>query len=116
MSYDSPISFRLSKHEIEVLQQEQKSDESLSLTAARLLREHLGLIDVDGKSTLNRQTLESLIKEIVIEQVESLSYGLDKAVYIEVDKLGKRINLIENKLEVKTKSTRKSTLKSTNIT
>lgn len=113
MSLESPISFRLSKQEIEVLQQEQKSDESLSLTAARLLREHLGLVDVDGKSTLSRQTLESLIREIVVEQIESLSYGFNKTVNLEVDKIGKRVDLLEAKLETKSRSTRKSTLKST---
>lgn len=112
MSQRPPISFRFSDHELEVLEREQLQSESINQTAARLLREKLGLVDVNSESTIGKQTLESWIDNAVVAKVQHMVYEGNEAVYTLVDKLSKRIDELEKKLGSKPKSTRKSTTKS----
>lgn len=111
MSQRPPISFRFTDQELEVLEQERMQSESINQTAARLLRERLGLIDVDNQSTLRQQTLETWINDVVSLKIESILHGCNEVVYKKVDNLSQRID----RLEVKFRSTRKSTSKSTTI-
>lgn len=115
MSQRPPISFRFTDQEFEVLEREQLQAESLSQTAARLLRERLGLVSVDNQSTLSKLTLELWIDSAVQEKLDYILNGCHEIVYKEVDKLNQRLEAVEIKLETKPRTTRKSTVKSTTV-
>lgn len=106
-----PISFRFTEQELEVLEKEQLQNESIHQTASRLLRERLGLINVNNKSNLNKQTLEKWINDIITSRLDAVVCECNNVVYKEVDKVSKRIE----KLETKSRSTRKSTTKAINV-
>lgn len=92
MATNSPISFRLTDRELELLGNEQRDGESLSLTAARLLRERLGV--VNNLSTEEKTT----INEIIDWKIQSVILTMNEAMKINLSTLSQRIDNIEEKL------------------
>lgn len=70
------ISFRLSDAEIEALQAQSESDESLNLTAQRILRVALGLSTFVDNS-VNSLSLDERIESIVEEKMAHIVNGLN---------------------------------------
>lgn len=121
MSNRPPISFRLTDDEYSLLTQEQLENESINQTAARLLRQKLGIQNVDNKFTFDKTTIENLIYSIVEEQLENiiklksdLLYEYKKLVSTEIDKLSTKINEVEGKLP-KSRTTTKKVIKPTQV-
>ncbi len=82
------ISFRLSDREIEALQAHSEFDESLNLTAQRLLRTALGLYtDVDNN--VNSPSLEERIESIIEYRMIEIVNGLNGKLSEFEDQLGK---------------------------
>jgi regulator of protease activity HflC (stomatin/prohibitin superfamily) len=103
----SPISFRLSDREYEVLEQERQERESINQTAARLLREKLGIIDVDNVYTLESTTLKEWIVREVNAHVKNMQFSLETLSFNEIAKINERLDAIEKSLPKP--RTRKST-------
>ena len=101
-----PISFRLSEDELILLESNQQPGESLSLTAARLLRKQLGVVDgvVDKLET---KTLNHLIQD----RMDELKSDVNSYVNNRVNELLVRIEALEVKPPKTT--TRRSTSKVT---
>ena len=101
-----PISFRLSDDEWLLLESNQKEGESISLTAARLLRKQLGVLDgqVDNLET---KTLNHLIQD----RIDELKSDVNSYVNNRVNELISRIEALETK-PLKT-TTRRTTSKAT---
>lgn len=97
-----PISFRLSERELELLESNQRDNESLSQTAARLLREKLGTID-GSINNLETKTLDRLVED----KVNQLKQDVNQYVDNRVNALLERITA----LETKPKTSRRSTVK-----
>lgn len=95
-----PITFRLTDHEYEILEKNQQSGESINLCAARLLREKLGIVDNDGITRLEEQTLESWITDRVNDKVDNLKSYLEVLVNERVYKyVDDRDNSIREQLD-----------------
>ena len=101
-----PISFRLSDDEWLLLESNQKEGESISLTAARLLRKQLGVLDgqVDNLET---KTLNHLIQD----RIDELKSDVNSYVNNRVNELISRIEALETKPLKPT--TRRTTSKAT---
>jgi hypothetical protein len=103
-----PISFRLSDDEWLLLESNQQPGESLSLTAARLLRKQLGVVDgsVDKLETKN-------LNQLIQDRIDELKSDVNSYVNNRVNELISRIEALETK-PVKTTTRRpasKATLK-----
>jgi regulator of protease activity HflC (stomatin/prohibitin superfamily) len=94
----SPISFRLSDREYEVLEQERQEGESINQTAARLLREKLGIINVDNAYTLESTTLKEWIVREVNAHVKNMQFSLETLSFDEIAKINERLDAIEKRL------------------
>lgn len=69
------ISYRITDKELELLQKELKEGESISLTAARLLRERLGVVvDEDDNTLFEKSTLEEVIESKVNKAINSKEF------------------------------------------
>jgi hypothetical protein len=101
-----PISFRLSDDEWLLLESNHQEGESISLTAARLLRKQLGLLD-GPIDKLETKTLSQLIDD----RIESYREDVNSYVNNRVNELIARIEALETK-PVKT-TTRRTTSKAT---
>jgi hypothetical protein len=101
-----PISFRLSEDELILLESNQQPGESLSLTAARLLRKQLGVVDgsVDKLETKN-------LNQLIQDRMDELKSDVNSYVNNRVNELIARIEALETK-PVKT-TTRRTTSKAT---
>ncbi|GBE77110.1 hypothetical protein myaer87_43370 [Microcystis aeruginosa NIES-87] len=100
-----PISFRLSDDEWLLLESNQQPGESISLTAARLLRNQLGVLD-GSIDKLETKTLNHLIQD----RMDELKSDVNSYVNNRVNELLVRIEA----LEVKPKTTtRRATSKVT---
>jgi hypothetical protein len=101
-----PISFRLSDDEWLLLESNQQPGESLSLTAARLLRKQLGVVDgsVDKLETKN-------LNQLIQDRMDELKSDVNSYVNNRVNELIARIEALETK-PVKT-TTRRTTSKAT---
>ena len=101
-----PISFRLSDDEWLLLESNQQPGESLSLTAARLLRKQLGVVDgsVDKLETKN-------LNQLIQDRIDELKSDVNSYVNNRVNELIARIEALETK-PVKT-TTRRTTSKAT---
>lgn len=86
-----PISFRLTALELELLNNHKEDHESINQCAARLLRERLGIPDVNSNSTGLEPILEIMINEIISVRIDPL----EKAVYTKVDSI---VDKIESRL------------------
>jgi len=97
-----PISFRLTDKEWEVLEREQQANESINQTAARLLRERLGIQDVDNEYTLESTTLSSWISDEINRRLESTKFALESLaedrINLEISKINQRLAEIEKRL------------------
>lgn len=82
------ISFRLSDVEIEALQAHSELDESLNLTAQRLLRNALGL-STSVDNSVNSLSLDERIESIVEEKMAHIVSGLNGKLSEFEDQLGK---------------------------
>lgn len=81
------ISFRLTEPEIEALQDYSDGDESLNLTAQRLLRNALGLsTDVDS---VNSMSLDDRIESIIEKKMTHVVNALNTKLLDFEDQLGK---------------------------
>jgi hypothetical protein len=98
-----PISFRLSEHELELLESNQRENESLSQTAARLLREKLGTVN-GSVDNLENKTLNRLIEDRVNELKQDVNQYVDNRVNALIERI--------TALETKPKRTPRSTIKS----
>lgn len=103
-----PISFRLSEDEWKVLEYNQQDGESLSQTAARLLRSKLGLIDrpIDKLET---KTLDRIIED----KVNELRSDVNSYVNNRVNDLIARIEALETKPKTTRRTTSKTSPKET---
>jgi hypothetical protein len=91
MNSKSPISFRLSDKELEVLERERQEHESINQVAARLLRERLGLTTGNNEET---KTLEALISEIIFSQLKIVESNFKEETF----KLNVKLTEIEARL------------------
>ena len=91
-----PISFRLTDKEWEVLEREQQSDESINQTAARLLREKLGIQNVDSEYTLENNTLSNWISDEINKKLQSTKFAIES---LAEDKINQEIINIKLRLE-----------------
>jgi hypothetical protein len=66
---NSLISFRFSKPELEILEKNRLEGESLSLCAARLLRESLGITEVNNAVNSLTKPLADFVDDIVTERL-----------------------------------------------
>jgi hypothetical protein len=101
-----PISFRLSEDELILLESNQQPGESISLTAARLLRKQLGVVDA-SVDKLETKTLNQLIQD----RMDELKSDVNSYVNNRVNELIARIEALETKPVKPT--TRRSTSKAT---
>jgi hypothetical protein len=101
-----PISFRLSDDEWLLLESNQQPGESISLTAARLLRNQLGVVDgsVDKLETKN-------LNQLIQDRIDELKSDVNSYVNNRVNELISRIEALETK-PVKT-TTRRPASKAT---
>lgn len=90
-----PISFRLTDKEWEVLEREQQLNESINQTAARLLREKLGIQNVDNEYTLKNNTLSNWISDEINSKLQSTKFALESLVE---DKINQEIININQRL------------------
>ena len=90
MSSKPPISFRLSEDELILLESNQQPGESLSLTAARLLREKLGVLDgpIDKLETKN-------LNHLIQDRIDELKLDVNTYVNNRVNELLVRIEALE---------------------
>ena len=97
-----PISFRLSDDEWLLLESNQQEGESISLTAARLLRKQLGVLDgsIDKLETKN-------LNKIIQERIDEVKLDVNTYVNKQVNDLLVRIEALENR----PKTTRRTTSK-----
>ena len=100
-----PISFRLSDDEWLLLESNQQEGESISLTAARLLRKQLGVLD-GQVDKLETKTLNHLIQD----RIDELKSDVNSYVNNRVNELLLRIEALETKSKT---TTRRSTSKVT---
>jgi hypothetical protein len=98
-----PISFRLSEDEWLLLESNQQEGESISLTAARLLRKQLGVLD----GPIDRLETKTLF-QLIDDRIESYLQDVNSYVNNRVNELLTRIEA----LEAKPKTTRRATSKS----
>jgi hypothetical protein len=102
-----PISFRLSDDEWLLLESNQQPGESISLTAARLLRNQLGVLD-GSIDKLETKTLNQLIQD----RIDELKSDVNSYVNNRVNELLSRIEALETKPKTTTRrTTSKATLK-----
>lgn len=87
-----PISFRLSDDEWLILESNQQEGESISLTAARLLRKQLGVLDgsIDKLETKN-------LNKIIQERIDEVKLDVNTYVNKQVNDLLVRIEALENR-------------------
>lgn len=85
------ISFRLSEADVEALHAQGLPEESLNLTAQRVLREALGVSPVDKTvdRTVNRIDLDSRIGAIVESKTANIVTGLNQKLKELEEKLEK---------------------------
>lgn len=90
MSSKPPISFRLSDDELILLEANRQPGESLSLTAARLLREKLGVLDgpIDKLETKN-------LNHLIQDRIDELKSDVNTYVNNRVNELLVRIEALE---------------------
>lgn len=100
-----PISFRLSDDEWLLLESNQQPGESLSLTAARLLRNQLGVVD-GGVDKLETKTLNQFVQD----KIDEVKSDVNSYVNNRVNELLVRIEALETKLKT---TTRRTTSKAT---
>ncbi len=105
-----PISFRLSEHEFEILESNQRPDESLNQTAARLLREKLGVIN-GSINNLEVKTLDRIIES----KVDRLREDVNAYVDNRVNSLIERITAIESKPRSPRRTSAKNTVESEKV-
>ncbi len=94
-----PISFRLTDKEWEVLEREQQSNESINQTAARLLREKLGIQNVDNEYTLETNTLRNWITDEVNLKSRGLQFAFESLAEDEIRKVYERLGPLETRLD-----------------
>lgn len=94
-----PISFRLTDKEWEVLEQEQQPNESINQTAARLLREKLGIQNVDNEYTLEANTLNNWISDVVNSKAKSIQFAFESLAGDEIRKVYERLGPLETRLD-----------------
>lgn len=87
-----PISFRLSDDEWLLLESNQQEGESISLTAARLLRKQLGVLD-GSIDKLETKTLNKIIQE----RIDEVKLDVNSYVNNRVNELLVRIEALESK-------------------
>lgn len=94
------ISFRLSDNEAELLNNERQDDESLSLVAARIVREKLGLSTVNTQLTEGKQTLVDLVNDVVSERLKVILQAQKESnshlIETYLQPLTKRVETLEN--------------------
>ena len=95
-----PISFRLSDDEWLLLESNQQEGESISLTAARLLRKQLGVLD-GQVDKLETKTLNHLIQD----RIDELKSDVNSYVNNRVNELLLRIEALETKPKTTTRRT-----------
>lgn len=95
-----PISFRLSDDEWLLLESNQQEGESISLTAARLLRKQLGVLD-GQVDKLETKTLNYLIQD----RIDELKSDVNSYVNNRVNELLLRIEALETKPKTTTRRT-----------
>ena len=100
-----PISFRLSDDEWLLLESNQQEGESISLTAARLLRKQLGVLD-GQVDKLETKTLNHLIQD----RIDELKSDVNSYVNNRVNELLLRIEALETKSKT---TARRTTSKAT---
>ena len=90
MSSKPPISFRLSEDELILLEANQQPGESLSLTAARLLRKQLGVLDgaIDQLETKN-------LNHLIQDRIDELKSDVNIYVNNRINELLSRIEALE---------------------
>lgn len=96
-----PISFRLTDREWEVLEKEQQLNESVNQTAARLLRERLGIQDVDNEYTLETNTLSNWISDEINRKLQSTKFALESLAEDKINQEIININLRLAEVEAK---------------
>jgi hypothetical protein len=74
------ISFRLTDDEANLLARLQENDESLSLVAARIVREKLGVSEVNTRLTSSLTSLEDLITDIVNSKLTSVNNNIKESI------------------------------------
>jgi hypothetical protein len=103
-----PISFRLSDDEWLLLESNQQEGESISLTAARLLRKQLGVLD-GSIDKLETKTLNHLIQD----RIDELKSDVNSYVNNRVNELLARIEALEAKPKTSRRTSSKTTPKDT---
>jgi hypothetical protein len=103
-----PISFRLSDDEWLILESNQQEGESISLTAARLLRKQLGVLD-GSIDKLETKTLNHLIQD----RIDELKSDVNSYVNNRVNELLARIEALEAKPKISRRTSSKTTPKET---
>ena len=105
-----PISFRLSDDEWLLLESNQQEGESISLTAARLLRKQLGVVDgsIDKLETKN-------LNKIIQERIDEVKLDVNTYVNKQVNDLLGRIEALENRLKTTRRTTSKVSSKDVEI-
>ncbi|GCL56817.1 hypothetical protein NIES3806_41860 [Microcystis aeruginosa NIES-3806] len=105
-----PISFRLSDDEWLLLESNQQEGESISLTAARLLRKQLGVVDgsIDKLETKN-------LNKIIQERIDEVKLDVNIYVNKQVNDLLGRIEALENRLKTTRRTTSKVSSKDVEI-
>ena len=105
-----PISFRLSDDEWLLLESNQQEGESISLTAARLLRKQLGVVDgsIDNLETKN-------LNKIIQERIDEVKLDVNTYVNKQVSDLLLRIEALENRLKTTRRTTSKVSSKDVEI-
>ena len=105
-----PISFRLSDDEWLILESNQQEGESISLTAARLLRKQLGVLDgsIDKLETKN-------LNKIIQERIDEVKLDVNIYVNKQVNDLLGRIEALENRLKTTRRTTSKVSSKDVEI-
>lgn len=108
-----PISFRLNAHELELLNEHKNDNESINQCAARLLRERLGIPDVNSQSTQVEPLLQVMICDIVTELLRVERTKRDQALKDALEPVVERIDAIEiqlNKAPVKRSYTKRKSV------
>ena len=103
-----PISFRLSDDEWLLLESNQQEGESISLTAARLLRKQLGVLDgsIDKLETKN-------LNQLIQDRVDELRSDVNSYVNNRVNEILSRIENLEAKSRTSRRTSSKTTSKET---
>jgi len=103
-----PISFRLSDDEWLILESNQQEGESISLTAARLLRKQLGVLDgsIDKLETKN-------LNQLIQDRIDELRSDVNSYVNNRVNELLSRIENLEAKSRTSRRTSSKTTPKET---